>query len=67
MKIDILPNDVVDLVRAEGEGVNFGKIKLEIYLRDGKPRWDISRKRSYLFDFIKKGIDGVNLKGRRIV
>ena len=57
MKTNILPDDVIAMVRAEGEGFDFGVIRLEIHLRDGKPRWDIGRSRSILEDTIRKGID----------
>jgi len=45
---NILPDDIVSMVRAEGKNLNFGSIKLEIILRDGHPRWEITRSRSIL-------------------
>jgi hypothetical protein len=45
---NILPNDIVSMVRDEGKNLNFGSIKLEIILRDGHPRWEITRSRSIL-------------------
>ena len=58
MKHDILPNEVVKAVKTEGLGLDFGVIRLEIFLRDGKPRWDITRSRSLLEEpIIEKRID----------
>jgi hypothetical protein len=48
MKHDILPNEVVKIIKAEGSGLEFGHIQLDIFLRDGKPRWDITRSQSLL-------------------
>jgi hypothetical protein len=62
MKIDILPKDVIAIVKAEGNGLEFGMIRLEIFLRDGKPRWEITRSRSIIDDTIQKGIDVTCLK-----
>ena len=45
---NILPNDIISMVRAEGKNLDFGSIKLEIFLRDGHPRWEITRSRSIL-------------------
>ena len=42
MKIDILPKDIIDEVKAEVAGLDFCMIRLEIFLRDGKPRYDIT-------------------------
>jgi len=45
---NILPNDIISMIRAEGNGLDFGLIKLEIFLRNGHPRWEITRSRSIL-------------------
>ena len=45
---DILPPDIISMVKAEGESLGFGSVKLEIILRDGNPRWEITRSRSIL-------------------
>jgi len=42
MKIDILPKDIIDEVKAEGKNLDFSMIRLEIFLRDGWPRYDIT-------------------------
>ena len=62
MKYNILPDDIVQFIRGQGKILEFGSIKLEIFLRDGKPRWDISNSLSLLPETIKQGIDAVSLK-----
>jgi len=52
MKNLILPDDVIALVESEGEGLMFGSVMLEIFFRDGHPRWKVTRSKS-----IQKGID----------
>jgi hypothetical protein len=59
MKIDILPNEIVSIVKAEGKDLDFGVIRLEIFLRDERPRWEITRSRSIIDDTIPKSIDAV--------
>jgi hypothetical protein len=59
MKINILPNDVIEMVRAEGDGLEFGCVSLNIFFRNGKPRWEVSRSRSIIDDSSPKGIDDV--------
>jgi hypothetical protein len=44
-------------VQAEGQGLEFGLIQLKIFLRDGMPRWEISRSISIMDDTTSKGID----------
>ena len=43
MKNEILPDDIAALVESEAAGLAFGVVRLEIILRDGHPRWNISR------------------------
>jgi hypothetical protein len=59
MENNILPNDVIEDVRAEGVGIDFGYVNLKISLRNGNPRWDISRSRSKVDDRTPKGIEAV--------
>ena len=46
MKDEILPSDVIALVEDECKGLEFGLVRLEIFLRDGHPRWNITRSQS---------------------
>jgi len=62
MKYDILPDDLVQFIRAQGNALEFGSIKLEIFLRDGKPRWDISNSLSLLPETIKQAVAAAYLK-----
>jgi hypothetical protein len=48
VKNDILPEDIIASVKKEGEDLDFGVIRLEIHLRDGHPRWKISRSMSII-------------------
>jgi len=48
MKIDILPKNIIDLVKAEATGLDFGMIRLEIFLRDGRPRYVIVKEKSII-------------------
>ena len=36
MKANVLPEDIIKMIREEGEAISFGTICLEIHLRDGK-------------------------------
>ena len=56
MKHDILPNNIVELIKAEGSGLNYGVVTLKIFLRDGKPRWEYSKSVSIIDDTTAKGI-----------
>jgi hypothetical protein len=57
MENNILPADIIALVKEEGESLEFGLIQLNIFLRDGKPRWEITRSRSIINDTIPNDID----------
>jgi hypothetical protein len=50
MKYDILPPHIVEQIRNESKGYDFGMVRVDIHLRDGKPRWEISRTRSIIED-----------------
>ena len=59
MKHDLLPPNVIALVRHEAECLEFGSVRLEIFLRDGKPRrWEISKSISIIDESVPKSIDG---------
>ena len=62
MKNDILPDDVIVDVRAEGDGIDFGYVNLKISIRDGNPRWDISRSRSKVDCRTSKGNNATTCK-----
>ena len=64
MKTDLLPADVIALIESEGQGLTHGIIQLKIFLRDGRPRWEVTRSRSILDDSTQKGIDSVCQKTR---
>ena len=55
MKTNLLPANIISLVKNEGEGLEFGSIRLEIFLRDGKPRWEVTRSRSIVDDTPQNG------------
>ena len=57
MKNNIPPSDIISYVQSEAEGLNFGTIRLEIFLRDGKPRWQISKSQSIVDASTIKGVD----------
>jgi len=56
MEHDILPNNIVELIKAEGSCLNFGVVTLKIFLRDGKPRWEYSKSVSIIDDAVNKDI-----------
>ena len=56
MKHDILPNNIVELIKAEGSGLDFGVVTLKIFLRDGKPRWEYSKSVSIIDEATHKSI-----------
>jgi hypothetical protein len=58
MKHDILPSNIVELIRDEGRDLDFGVVQLKIFLRGGKPRYEYSKSVSILDDQIHKDIDG---------
>jgi hypothetical protein len=62
MKNNILPDDIISLVKNEGEGLDFGCVILKIFFRSGNPRWEISRSKSIVNDTSPKGIDAAYLK-----
>ena len=63
MKNDILPEGVISLVQKEGQGLGHGIIRLEIFLRDGHPRWNVTTSRSIIVDdIIPNGTDVNYLK-----
>jgi hypothetical protein len=49
-EIGILPDRIVKRVKAEGKGYRFGRVRLDIIFRDGKPRWEIGRTESIIED-----------------
>jgi len=57
MKNNLLPANIISLVKSEGDGLAFGSIRLEIFLRDGKPRWEISRSISIVDALTSNGSD----------
>jgi len=62
MKIDILPKDIIDLVKAEGAGLDFGMIRLEIFLRDGRPRYVIVKEKSIIPADGRPGVTTVEMR-----
>ena len=57
MENNILPNGIVELIRAEGSDLDFGVVTLKIFLRDGRPRWEYSKSISIIDDTIFKDVD----------
>lgn len=55
MKNNLLPANIISLVNSEGENLVFGSIRIEIFLRDGKPRWEVTRSRSIIDETTPKG------------
>jgi hypothetical protein len=45
-----IPPEVLKLLEAEIAGISHGSVTLTIHLRDGRPRFVISRERSFLTD-----------------
>ena len=42
MKKEILPKEIISYVQSQADNLAFGSIHVQIHLRDGKPRWEIS-------------------------
>jgi hypothetical protein len=42
-----IPDDILELFDIESNGITHGIVKLELFLRDGKPRFTIGREHSH--------------------
>jgi hypothetical protein len=51
-----IPPDVIQILESELSGLEHGTASLTIHMRDGHPRYAISRERSLLPDTLTKGI-----------
>ena len=52
-----IPNDVLAILESELDGMEYGHAGLDVFIRDGKPRFEVSRRRSFYENTIIKGID----------
>ena len=41
-----IPAEILTVFEEESEGLLFGEVGLTLYLRDGQPRFEVTRKRS---------------------
>ena len=57
MMYDILPDTIISAVIKDADGLDFGVVRLEIFLRNGKPRWQITRSMSIIDDTFPNDID----------
>jgi len=53
-----LPENIISDVENEADGLSHGIVTLEIHLRDGHPRYVISRERSIMPDTLTQGEGG---------
>jgi hypothetical protein len=43
-----IPADVLSVLEAETNGLDFGEVSLSVFLRDGHPRYEVTRKKSII-------------------
>jgi|TergutMp193P3_1026864.scaffolds.fasta_scaffold01110_18 hypothetical protein len=60
-----IQKDVIRLLETELDGLEFGQATLTVHMKEGNPRYEISRTRSIHKDTLLKGVDSVELKNRR--
>ncbi|MCL1929101.1 MAG: hypothetical protein FWG07_09970 [Treponema sp.] len=59
-----IPNDVLAILESELDGMEYGHAGLDVFVRDGKPRFEVSRRRSFFEDtFANKQIIVSDKKG----
>lgn len=52
-----IPNDVLAILESELDGMKYGHAGLDVFIRDGKPRFEVSRRRSFYDNTVIKGFD----------
>jgi len=60
-----IQKDVIRLLETELDGLEFGQATLTVHMKEGNPRYEISRTRSIHKDTLAKVVDNVEIKNRR--
>ena len=59
MEQGTLPKGIIEFIELEGDDLKYGMIKLEIFMRDGKPtKWQITRLTTLKDSSVPIDIDG---------